>query len=331
LTGAKADSTAAPSAMSTERAIELVEGKIPRRWRGSEFVSFCALLGFRQEGRDEFERSHLPLPALWFEPSGRIAIRESPHGVVASFTPRVPLSHLLPDVVADSNEVVKFNLIFRGYYSAKSLPLGDDRALFLGGKDPWDAGSDLNNPAVQLVVLENEIYSNIEAYLLDIWGLSCDSITFIGQRLIPGDHIPPGSFEIAGFVGSLEVLAFLKQATTRLHPDGYLWTSSPKLTGKLVDIYKHSWKSGLRLKDFYKLAATTWPEKVTAHIWTHDASRILPALQAITHVHNTFDDVRRLRVANCSSSDMRTIAILDGVMRRICGQGWGGGGGEIPR
>lgn len=288
LKGEQVASKGRPRGLRTEQVTDLIEGNIPMRWIGSEFVSLCGLLGFQQEGRGDFEKTHLPLPTVWTGPQGRMFLRQTQYGIVASLTPRSFGTHILPAFVSNRNDVVRLNLRDRGLYGVRALPIDNGKALYFGGAESWEDGNELKYPKRQWIVGENKIFYVIEDDILEIWGLSDKSIIYLGTQLVSESSLSPDLHEVGEHYGALEVLTLVKQAMTRVRPNGYLWTSHELLSARLSGVFQHSWLAKKKLGSFYEMVKDCWPVYIrgkTGHILRREFS--LPSRLSLIST-NTF-------------------------------------------
>jgi len=251
---------------STEKAMDLVEKRLPMRWNGGEFVCLCALLGFQQQnslnrGR-KYQFSALPLPALWSGPLGHLTLTASVSGpgLVASFRLRgydKPAILSYPDA---DHEALITDLRIRACYAVHGLPSGDDRVLYFGGtresepKTMHSASTSQSNGVVltELTIEPQQIYNTNDADLIRLWGLEHDKFMFLRfNKYDTSKHTEQPEVRIANFMIRGEALRAMSNSLSQLSPDGYIFTAHINLTKNLIRIFKHAFLGPIRriLKD----------------------------------------------------------------------------------
>ncbi|KAI5776931.1 hypothetical protein EDC01DRAFT_432681 [Geopyxis carbonaria] len=80
---------------------DLVNGIVPMRWKGSDLVGICSILGFQAPADITPEKSSMPLPTQWNGPLGWIQFRGSADGCIAEFRRRALFENQLPETIHD--------------------------------------------------------------------------------------------------------------------------------------------------------------------------------------------------------------------------------------
>ena len=305
---------------ATERTSELVERRLPMRWNASEFVCICSLLGFQHKAgvRDDYDRTVLPLPTLWYGPPGKVILRESSAGITVSFRPNVFEKNMLPKVIHGSVKPVKFNLKNRAFQAVHALPIGKEKGLFFGGKDSYDEGVDSTHAKLLWEVEEDRIYWVVETDLLQSWGLDCKSIIFLKYRLIHQNAVPSDVFPMGRFLAPRKILPLLKEALTNLIPDGYIFTANQSLAADVISLTQHSYEAGSELCKFYALV--DWDDEfkpVTS--FSRPYEKLRAALKALSVIYLRYPQLEALLPLTLTPGDCQTVAQLCGMLHEMLG------------
>lgn len=118
---------------------ELVNGTVPMRWKGTDLVGICCVLGFQTYEEQPSYREPMPLPTQWLGPLGWLQFRESSGGCIAEFRRRVAIPHQLSGKVHKYFKTLApdrpLRLTPRLWQSINGLYLKNKRILYLGGTD----------------------------------------------------------------------------------------------------------------------------------------------------------------------------------------------------
>lgn len=130
---------------------ELVNGIVPMRWKGSDLVAICSMLGFQSalaEGKDaKIHFNPMVLPSQWHGPLGWIQFRASSDGCIVEFRRRTSAfkDQLTPELhkYYANLKIQSRNICLRtrAWNSINGLCLPQGKLLYIGGS----SDSSLNN------------------------------------------------------------------------------------------------------------------------------------------------------------------------------------------